>query len=299
MLQFMASEDGFLGLSEEAGASPAERALAWVIPFGLETSVTYGGGTSLGPAAILQASHQVESFDESFWCEPYQAYGVATVQALVPASDLEAALDQLASVVRQALAAKRFPLVLGGEHALTAGAIRPFVDSGEPLTILQFDAHADLRDGYAGEHYSHASAMCRCLDHPNVRLVSVGVRNISAEEIPILEANRERIEIFWAKDQDQWRAEDVAKAVGSGPVYVSFDVDGFDACLMPATGTPEPGGLNWWQVMACLEAVSRSGAQIVNADVVELAPQPGLHGCDFLAAKLAYKILSYSLLKRD
>lgn len=299
MLQFMASEDGFLGLSDGAGAVSADSARAWVIPFGLEASVTYGGGTSLGPAAILQASHQVELFDESFWCEPYQEYGVATVQALAPESDLEAALDQLASVVRQALAAKRFPLVLGGEHALTAGAIRPFVDSGEPLTILQFDAHADLRDGYAGEHYSHASAMCRCLDYPNVRLVSVGVRNISAEEIPILEANRARIEIFWAKDQSRWRAEDVAKAVGSGPVYISFDVDGFDASVMPATGTPEPGGLDWWQVMACLEAVSRSGAQIVGADVVELAPQPGLHGCDFLAAKLAYKILSYSLLKRD
>ena len=297
MLSFMAPEDGFLGLSEDAGAVSSDKARAWVIPFGLEASVTYGGGTRLGPSAILQASHQVELFDESFWCEPYQQYGVATVQPVVPEVGLAAALDQLASVVQQVVAAGRFPLVLGGEHALTVGAIRPFVDVGAPLTILQFDAHADLRDGYAGEHYSHAAAMCRCLDHPNVQLVSVGVRNISAEEIPILEANRERIEIFWAKDQSQWRAQDVAKAVGSGPVYVSFDVDGFDASLMPATGTPEPGGLGWWQVMACLEAISRSGAEIVGADVVELAPQPGLHGCDFLAAKLAYKILSYSLLK--
>lgn len=296
-LAFMAPEDGFLGVSDNAGLMSAEQAKAWLIPFALEASVSYHGGTHLGPQAIIEASHQVELFDESFWCEPYLQYGVATLQPVMPKDGLVAALDQVAAVVRQAITAGRFPLVLGGEHALTAGAIRPFVEAGAPLTVLQFDAHADLRDGYAGEHFSHASAMCRCLDHKSVRLVSVGVRNISAEEIPILESNRHRIEMFWAKDQDRWSAEEVAEAVGSGPVYITFDVDGFDASVMPATGTPEPGGLSWWQVMACLEAVSRSGATVVGADVVELAPQSGLHACDFLTAKLVYKILSYSLAK--
>lgn len=286
-----------MGLSDEAAVSP-ETAQAWVIPFGLEASVSYEGGTALGPQAILDASHQVELFDESFWCEPYAQYGVATLTQVEPKQSLEEALDKLAHIVKTAVQHNKFPMILGGEHALTPGAIRPFVEDGEPLTILQFDAHADLRDGYEGEHYSHASAMCRCLDHDNVRIVSVGIRNISAEEIPILEAHRDRVTIFWAKDQATWTVADIARAVGNGRVYVTFDVDGFDSSVMPATGTPEPGGLFWWDVMACLDAVRDQGAHFVGADVVELAPKAGLHSCDFLTAKLTYKLLSYALLPK-
>jgi len=290
---FLSSEDGFLGLKDDLGFTP-EQAKAWIIPFGLEASVSYGGGTSKGPQAILEASHQTELFDESFWKEAFKNYGVATLEPLKPNKKVEPALEQLADAVRFALQNGKFPMSLGGEHSMTPGAIRPFVENGEPLTILQFDAHADLRDGYDGEHYSHAAAMCRCLDHKNVRLVSVGIRNISAEEIPFLEANKDRIEIFWAKDQKKWTAADVAKAVGTGPVYITFDIDGFDASMIPATGTPEPGGLFWWDVMDVLKAVTEK-AKIVGADVVELAPQEGMHACDFLSSKLVYKILSYSM----
>jgi agmatinase len=135
----------------------------------------------------------------------------------------------------------------------------------------------------------------RCAaDHENVRLVSVGIRNISASEVPFLEANEDRIEIFWAKDKKKWTAAHIARSVGNGPVYLTFDIDGFDSSMIPATGTPEPGGLLWDEVMDILKAVAEE-AQIVGADVVELAPQAGLHACDFLAAKLCYKILSYSL----
>lgn len=296
-LDFLSPQEGFLGLSDEVAVSP-ESARAWVIPFGLEASVSYEGGTALGPQAIVDASHQVELFDESFWCEPYARYGVATLTPIEPKPSLEEALDQLARFVKTAVEHNKFPLTLGGEHALTPGAIRPFIEDGEPLTILQFDAHADLRDGYDGEHYSHASAMRRCLDHDNVRIVSVGIRNISAEEIPILEAYQDRVTVFWAKDQGSWTVADIAKAVGHGRVYVTFDVDGFDSSLMPATGTPEPGGLFWWDVMACLEALRDSGANIIGADVVELAPLSGLHACDFLTAKLVYKLLSYALLPK-
>jgi agmatinase len=292
--QFLSAEDGFLGLKDGLGVTP-EQAKAWVIPFGLEASVSYGGGTSEGPSAIIEASHQVELFDEVFWTEAFKNYGVATLEPLKPSKTVATALDELAAAVRFTLANGKFPMSLGGEHSMTPGAIRPFVENGEPLTILQFDAHADLRDGYEGEHYSHAAAMCRCLDHKNVRLVSVGIRNISAEEIPFLEANKDRITIFWAKDQGKkWTAEDVAKAVGPGPVYITFDIDGFDASMIPATGTPEPGGLFWWDTMEVLEAVSAK-AKIVGADVVELAPQEGMHACDFLSAKLVYKMLSYAM----
>lgn len=293
--KFLPPEEAFLGLAPEDAASP-EEAGAWIIPFGLEASVSYSGGTAAGPQAVLTASHQVELFDESFWREPFRDYGVATMTPLMPSGKVEAALDLLESLVQESLDAGKFPMTLGGEHSLTAGAIRPFAKAHEQITILQFDAHADLRDGYDGEHYSHAAAMRRCLDHKNVRLVSVGIRNISAGEIPFLEENGERIKIFWGRDDGVWTAEDIAEAVGTGPVYLTFDIDGFDSSLMPATGTPEPGGLFWNQTIQIIETVSKS-AKIVGADVVELAPHPALHGCDFLTAKLVYKILSHALVK--
>jgi agmatinase len=291
-MDFMPFDGAFLG--RENTEDPA-KARAVVIPFGLEKSVSYSGGTARGPKAILEASPNLECFDEVFWREPFRDYGIATLQEPAIEGTVEQALDQLERIVGEVVEAGKFPLVLGGEHSLTPGAIRPFVKKHKQLTILQFDAHADLRDGYHGEKFSHAAAMCRCLDNPNVRLVSVGIRNISAEEIPVLEKYNDRVEIFWAKDKASWSLGEIARAVGSGPAYITFDIDGFDSSLMPATGTPEPGGLFWQETMDILAAVSGS-AQIVGADVVELAPLPGLHACDFLAAKLCYKILSYSLL---
>lgn len=294
-MTFLPSKDGFLGLSDSEACS-SDAAKAWILPCPLEASVSYEGGTAAGPQALLTASHQVELFDESFWCEPIRQYGVATLTPPAIKPDLKEALAQVEDIVASALNAGKFPLILGGEHALTAGAIRPFAAQHEQLTILQFDAHADLRDGYDGEHYSHAAAMRRCLDHDNIRLVSVGIRNISAEEIPFLDSQKDRIDIFWAKDKTNHTPGDIAKTVGNGPVYITFDLDGFDSALMPATGTPEPGGLFWHETMEILDAVCTQ-AEIVGADIVELAPRPGLHACDFLAAKLAYKILSYALIK--
>lgn len=273
-----------------------EDARAVIIPFGLESSVSYEGGTSKGPQAILEASPELEFFDEVFWRECFKDYGIATLKEPDIANGLPKALSQLEAIVSKVLEAGKFPLVLGGEHSLTAGAIRPFAKRHRDLTILQFDAHADLRDGYLGEHYSHAAAMRRCLDDKTIRMVSVGIRNISAEELPFLESDSNRLDIFWMKDKKDWNANDIAAAVGDGPVYITFDVDGFDSSLMPATGTPEPGGLFWDETMEILDAVSKR-AQIVGADVVELSPRDGLHACDFIAAKLVYKILTYALCK--
>ncbi len=289
-MDFMEAKDSFM-------RQCADDARAVIIPFGLEASVSYEGGTKKGPKAILDASPELEYFDEVFWRECFRDYGIATLKEPKIEKDLPAALSQLEAIVAGVLEAGKFPLVIGGEHSLTAGAIRPFVKRHEQLTILQFDAHADLRDGYEGEHFSHAAAMRRCLDHDNVRLVSVGIRNISAEEIPFLATDSNRIDIFWMKDRKVWDINDVASAVGTGPVYITFDVDGFDSSLMPATGTPEPGGLFWNEVMDMLDLVSQN-AQIVGADVVELAPRKGLHACDFVAAKLCYKIMNYAFRAR-
>jgi len=135
--------------------------------------------------------------------------------------------------------------------------------------------------------------MRRCLDNPGVSLVSVGVRNISAGEIPFLDENRDRIQVFWGKDRADWDVGEIVSHLKGKPVYITFDVDGFDASLMPATGTPEPGGFFWDDAMRILRAGMAAAGDVVGADITELAPIEGFHACDFLAAKLAYKILAY------
>jgi agmatinase len=292
-LNYRQPEDGFLKLeAQDAGEMRAAKAV--VVPFGMEASVSYGSGTAAGPEAIIAASQQVELFDEELWCEPFRNFGIATLDAPEILPDNKAALQQIEALVETVLAEGRFPLILGGEHALTAGVIRPFARRYSDLAVLHFDAHSDLRDGYLGEPYSHAAAMRRVLDHPGVSLVSVGVRATDISEVPFIEANQNRITIHWAKDRANWRTEDIVERLKGRPVYVTFDVDGFDSSLMPATGTPVPGGFFFDEACAILHAAAKAG-NIVGADIVELAPIPGLHACEFTAAKLAYKLLGYAL----
>lgn len=283
-------EDGLFGLENAPDGTDLPKVR--VIPFGLEGSVSYGGGTAAGPEAIIEASKQVELFDEDVWTEPFRHFRLETMAPFAIEKDVASALEQLEGIVKRALDDGCFPLTLGGEHSLTAGAIRPLVKKYGEITLLQFDAHADLRDGYDGEHFSHAAAMRRCLDHDGVSLVSMGIRNISAGEIPFLEANNERITIHWAKDKGAFNADSVINALKGRNVYITFDVDGLDASLMPATGTPEPGGLFWDDVIPVIRGVCRE-ANVVGADICELAPIAEMHSCDFIAAKLAHKILAY------
>lgn len=296
-MECLSSEDGFLGLEPEQAVT-YKHANVVIIPFGLEASVSYGGGTAQGPQAMIAASHQVELFDEHFWCEPYKQIGIVTLPEPEINKDIEKAVDQLESIVQAVLDDGKFPMTFGGEHSITPGAIRPFAKKYPNLVILHFDAHADLRNGYHGVHYSHASALRRCLDHQHIELVSLGIRNISQEEIPFLEANCSRIHIYWAKDKARWNLEEILKPLKNRPVYLTFDVDGLDGSVMSATGTPEPGGLFWQETIDIIEAASNVGT-IVGADINELAPKPNLHACDFLAAKLAYKILSFAFCKHQ
>ena len=288
--ELLPPEEGFLKLAPEDRADP-EKPKAVVIPFGLEATVTYGAGTSRGPAAMIAASPEVELFDEELWCEPVKSFQVETWREPTIPENVEDALDALEALTARALEDGSFPIVFGGEHSVTPGALRPFVKRYPDLALLHFDAHADLRDGYQGEKFSHAAAIRRCLDAPNLSVTSIGIRNISAEEIPFYQANRDRVHIWWSKDKDDWDLEKMLAPLVGRPVYVTFDLDGFDASLMPATGTPEPGGLFWHDVMPILKRASEV-APWVGADINELAPKKDLHGCDFLAAKLAYKILS-------
>jgi agmatinase len=287
-------DKGFLGLPPELARTYAA-AKAVIIPYGLEASVSYGGGTKAGPQAMLDASMEVELFDEEFWREPVADYGVVTArQPVIDNGDIAASLDTLATMTGAVLSDQKFPLVFGGEHSITPGAIRPFLDTYPDLHVLHFDAHADLRDGYEGEHFSHAAAIRRVLDHPSVTLVSVGIRNISKEEIPFLKANDHRITIHWGKDRRHYDYDAIVAPLKNKPIYLTFDLDGFDSSAMPSTGTPEPGGLFWEDAIGIIRRAANIG-QIVGADINELAPIPSLHGPDFMAAKLAYKILNYAL----
>ncbi len=291
-LRYLPGDKSFLDPLREDRDRP-EAAKVVVIPFGLEASVSYGSGTAKGPGAIMEASHQLELFDEELWREPYLDYGIAALPEPRIAKSVPAALDQLEGLVDAVLEAGKMPFVLGGEHSLTAGAIRPFARRFKDIVVLHFDAHADLRDGYLGEHYSHAAAMRRVLDHDNISLVSVGIRAISEPEARFIEANGQRVHMHYGFAQASWSIPEIVAPLIGKNVYVTFDIDALDGSVMPATGTPTPGGMGYLQALAILRRAAEVST-IVGMDLVELAPMPGLHACDFLAAQLAYKMMSYA-----
>ena len=290
-LNYLTNKKGFLGVDNKFNFK--EKAV--VIPFGLEKTVSYGGGTKNGPKEIIKASHQVELYDEELKCEPFRKIGIKTLKPFKINKNIKHAINQISEINQKILNNKIFPITLGGEHSITPGCIKPFVKKYKKLTLLHFDAHADLRDSYAGEKFSHASAIKRCIDHKNVSVVSFGIRNISAEEIPILKKNKSRIEIYWAKDKKKWNLNKFKKQIKNKNVYITFDVDGLDSSIMPATGTPEPGGLFWDEALEIIKIACKN-SRIVGADVNELAPIKGFNSYNFLVAKLVYKILSYKFL---
>jgi agmatinase len=293
---FLPPRKTFLDPDRDGVADP-DSARAIVIPFGLEASVSYGSGTGAGPAAILAASHQLELFDEEFWRETYLDYGIAALKPVKIKSGVSAALLQLEKIVGAVLDAGKFPFVLGGEHSLTAGAIRPFAERYDDLVVLQLDAHADLRDGYHGEHYSHAAAMRRVLDHPNISMVQVGIRGMCQAEADFYDANRHRITMHKGIDQERWDIDAIVAPLKGKHIYITVDIDGLDSAVMPATGTPVPGGMSYLTALKILRRASEVGT-VVGADLVEFAPIKGLHAYDYMAAALAYKMLNYALAKR-
>jgi len=288
-LKYLSNKKGFLGIDNKSNTK--ENVV--VIPFGLEKTVSYGGGTSKGPEEIIKASHQVELFDEDLNKEPYKNIGIKTLKPFPIKKNIIDALKQIENINTSLLKKGKFPLVLGGEHSLTPGSIRPFIKKFGKICLLHFDAHADLRNSYNGNKFSHASAIRRCLDHPGVSVVSFGIRNISLSEIPFLNKNKKRINIFWAKDKMKWNLKKFKKIIKNKKIYLTFDVDGLDLSLMPATGTPEPGGLFWDETIKIIKIAARS-SHIVGADINELSPIKGFDSYNFLAAKLAYKIIAYS-----
>ena len=290
-MNYLSNKNGFLGVDNNFNFSPK----VVVVPFGLEKTVSYGGGTKNGPREIIKASHQVELYDEELNCEPYKKIGIKTLKPFKIDKNIRAALRKISNINSLLLKKKLFPLTLGGEHSITPGCIEPFTKNFKNLCILHFDAHADLRQSYNGEKFSHASAIRRCLDYKNVSIISFGIRNISGSEVKYLNKNKSRIKIFWAKDKSKWNLQNFKKHIKNKNVYLTFDVDGFDSSIMPATGTPEPGGLFWDETLNILKIAAKN-SNIVGGDINELSPIKGFNSYNFLVAKLAYKILSYKFL---
>ena len=288
-MKYFPNKKGFLGIDNKFNFK--EKVV--IIPFGLEKTVSYGGGTKNGPKEIIKASHQVELYDEELNCEPYKKIGIKTLKPFKINKNIKKALKKMSDINEEILNKKLFPVTLGGEHSITPGCIAPFVKKYKQLCLLHFDAHADLRESYNGEKFSHASAIKRCLDHKNVSLISFGIRNISKSEIPYLKKNSSRINIFWSKDKLKWDLNKFKKLIKNKTVYLTFDVDGLDSSIMPATGTPEPGGLLWDETLNIIKIAAKN-SNIVGADVNELSPIKNFNSYNFLVAKLVYKIISYS-----
>ena len=290
-MNYLSNKLGFLGIDNKF--SFKEKAV--VIPFGLEKTVSYGSGTKNGPKEIIKASHQVELYDEELNCEPYKKIGIKTLKPFKINKNIKIALKKISDINSKILDKKLFPITFGGEHSITPGCIVPFAKKFKKICLLHFDAHADLRESYNGEKFSHASAIKRCLDHKNVSVISFGIRNISKSEILFLKKNSSRVNIFWAKDKQKWNLKMFKKLIKNKTVYLTFDVDGFDSSIMPATGTREPGGLLWDETLEIIK-IAMKNSKIVGADINELAPIKGFNSYNFLVAKLAYKILSYKFL---
>ena len=290
-MKYLSNKNGFLGIDNKFNVK--EKVV--VVPFGLEKTVSYGGGTKNGPKEIIKASHQVELYDEELNCEPYKKIGIKTLKPFKIDRNIKIALNKMSKINQEILDKKLFPMTFGGEHSITPGCIAPFTKKFKEICLLHFDAHADLRESYNGEKFSHASAIKRCLDYPNISVVSFGIRNISKSEITFLKKNSSRINIFWAKDKNKWNLNKFKKLIKNKIVYLTFDVDGLDSSIMPATGTPEPGGLLWDETLNIIKIAAKN-SKIVGADINELSPIKGFNSYNFLVAKLAYKILAYKFL---
>lgn len=279
---------GFLGIGPQWSRYEAARAAVLPVPW--EATTTYLKGTARGPQAIIDASHQVELYDEELGRETYRL-GIATLPELeVAGLTYEHAAERIQAVARRVLADGKLLVSLGGEHSITPPLVQAAAAACGPLTVLQLDAHADLRDAYDGTPHSHACAMRRVTE--KLPAVQIGIRNLSAEEAALIQRGGHTV--FFAHEMaadPSW--PDRALERLDGPLYLTIDLDYFDPSVVPAVGTPEPGGPGWYETLRFLRRVAQR-CRIVAIDLVELCPIPGQVVSEFTAAKLAYRLIGYA-----
>jgi agmatinase len=276
-----------------------DAAAALILPWPLEKTVSYGTGTRTGPAAIIAASPQIEFFEEETqidFTEGPRLHVLAPVECdtSMPEDQLPEHLAATARYISQFRG--RFLITLGGEHLLTYGVVTGLAADPAEVTIVQIDAHADLADKLQNRHWSHGTVMRRLWER-GCRLVQIGIRSLSRGEHELVESGP-RIETFFAHNLVQrWSELQQTLARLEGPVYLSLDVDGLDPSIVPSTGTPQPNGLTWPQVMELIRAVAAAPCDWIGADVVEFIASPHPPGCDLTVARLVMKILAYWSLR--
>jgi agmatinase len=286
--------NNFLGLPDEH--SEFARAAVLVLPIPFEATVSYGSGTGDGPAAIVEASQQVELYDREFDREPATEYGVHTLPPVALSDDPATAVAEIAAAVTAAAATGKLVVGLGGEHTISVGFGRGLLAAlGGPLTVVQIDAHSDLRDEYEESPYSHACIARRLLEMDGIeQVLQLGIRSVCTEEVQFVRSHPQQARVWYSEQVHAggWRDELIARVRGRR-VYLTIDVDGLDPAIVQATGTPEPDGLTWAETLEILRIVATE-ATIVGLDCVELAPHAGQHASDFAVAKLLYKTISYA-----
>lgn len=280
------------------GALPSptsfEESRVVVLPVPVDRTTSYVPGTRNGPREILEASSHMELWDEEAGRDISEV-GIFTLPEMeLPFGELEPLMEEIRRVAAEVISRDKFLVTLGGEHSITPPLVAAAAAKYPGLHVLQIDAHADLRDSYMGTPHNHACAMRRSLEHAPI--TQVGIRSMSTEEAKAAPGLRTRIFYDHSMRQDANWIEQVVDSLGD-PVYLTIDVDGMDPAIMPATGTPEPGGLSWYETLALLKA-TMARRTVVACDVVELSPLPGLMAPNFLCAKLVYKILSYRFAAR-
>jgi agmatinase len=286
-----------VGKSGRYGGLPDQYALEGnskiaILPIPFDLTTTYEKGTDKGPAALIEASRNMEIYDIETDSEVFRQgiYTAPPVKAKTSEKMIELGYERTKELLNQG----KFVVTLGGEHSISYGPIKAHAEKFKNLTILQFDAHADLAEAYENNPWSHASVITRVKELKGVtKIVSVGIRSMGPGEVGRLD----RKNTFFAHSiaEDPKWVEKVLKRL-AGPIYITFDLDAFDSSLMPSTGTPEPGGLFWYDAMRLLRRVCEK-KNVVGCDVVELLPRASDPAPDFLAAKLVYKILSYKFKK--
>jgi N1-aminopropylagmatine ureohydrolase len=282
-----------VSLGEFGGTAPTttdfENARVVILPVPLDRTTSYAAGTRHGPHEILVASSHMELWDEETQTDVHNI-GIYTLPEMaLPFATLEEVAGEIQRVAHELLSRGKFPVVLGGEHSITAPIVAAGARTFPGLSVLQIDAHADLRASFMGTPYNHACAMRRVLEH--ARATQVGIRSLSSEEAAAVPGLPTKIFFDYNMRRDPEWIEEVVGSLGD-TVYITIDCDGLDPAIMPAVGTPEPGGLSWHELLSLLRRVM-DARRVVGFDLVELCPIPGLIAPNFLCAKLIYKMLSY------
>lgn len=274
----------FAGIPEQN--AQFESSLVIVVPVPYDGTSTYGKGADKGPDAIFAAAENMELYDIETDSEVYQQ-GIFLADPITTDSSPEEMVNDVAFQIGKYLDTGKFVTMIGGEHSVSIGSIRAFQEKFDDLTILQLDAHTDLRPEYDGSKCNHACAMHEASKYSNI--IQVGIRSMDSSEKPFIDEDF-LFTMYDIRSNRYWK-EDVTNLLGKN-VYITIDLDAFDPSIMPSTGTPEPGGLLWHETLDLLKRVFYK-SNVVGFDIVELAPMQGNHGPDFMAAKLFYKLLSY------